>query len=86
MFRKLRNLAKGKAILKKFGYSYISHFEYNDTVFVEFEGDRQMNIELDDILLAKSASDIERDAEWYSCCGDTLDHDVPMCSSCKEWC
>lgn len=73
---------KAERVLKKNGYSYI---EFNSSEVV-FEGDHYMTIKIDELLDCKNSIEIENKSEWYSCCGDVLDKDIPMCPSCKEWC
>ena len=79
---KNNRVKKAERVLKKNGYSYI---EINKDEVV-FEGDHYMTIEVDELLDCKSSRDIENKSEWYSCCGDVLDKDTPLCPTCKEWC
>ena len=53
---------------------------------ISFEGEYQMSIEVSEISLTDTASDIFRKADKYSCCGDVLDEDYMICPSCKEHC
>ena len=41
---------------------------------------------IEEVETAESYAELEDVADWVSCCGDILDHDVPLCPSCKEWC
>ena len=45
-----------------------------------------LSIKLGNILECDDATGIINDSIWWSCCGMELNHDVPMCTVCKEWC
>ena len=76
--------------LKEWGLLYEDHgMSYSDAenIWVQYESDGQMMCSTDEeIMDAETVGELIDTAEWYSCCGDVLDHDVPMCPSCKEWC
>ena len=53
---------------------------------ISFEGEYSMSIDIAEISLLDSYTDIVRKADKYSCCGDVLDEDYMICPTCKEHC
>jgi hypothetical protein len=72
--------------LEEWGYEFTGHTDVPEKL-VTFQVDSlEMCATYEDVMDAEGIRELEAVAEWYSCCGDVLDHDVPMCPSCKEWC
>jgi hypothetical protein len=76
------NLEKLQEKLVELGFEFLSVSENE----VQFQGDHYYVASVEDVETAESYVELEDVAEWVSCCGETLDHDVPMCPRCKEWC
>lgn len=51
------------------------HFHFNDY---------DMTIDRAEIDKKLTGEELMRWSTWWSCCGDELDHDNPICSICKE--
>lgn len=77
------------ALLESMGFE-VHDYDIFDTpdANVNFSG-----IEGDFIIKFENFSETENNrnhilayADQYSCCGDLLNKDIPLCPSCKEWC
>lgn len=79
---KIETQEKLQEKLVELGFEFLSVAENE----VEFQGDHYYVASVEDVETAESYAELENVAEWISCCGDVLDHDVPMCPTCKEWC
>jgi hypothetical protein len=75
--------------LSEFGLEYEDHGNTpgNGNMWVQYESERMMMVSLFyEVMDAESVTELIDSAEWYSCCGSILDHDVPLCTTCGEWC
>ena len=71
------------AHLEKLGFKNVE----DNVDCVIFDGDYDgSQIDMDYILLTDTANDIERKADYISCCGAVLDKDYMICPECKEHC
>lgn len=84
------------ATIEKFVHTdlKVMHLENLGFTSVEDNGDNILfdgeysgsSIDTDEVELTDTAKDIERKADYYSCCGDILDKDIMICPTCHEHC
>ena len=84
----LNNIPAKVALLESMGFE-VHDYDIFDTPganvnFSGIEGDFQ--IEFDQFTESDSRNHILAYATRFSCCGDELNSEIPLCPSCKEWC